>query len=305
MARSEYALEVRMACVPNPPPVSVLPGMKFGYADWSFGTGRPASCNTGASKCERFHAGGDLAKAKANQLVVAPEKAVIRILNGGWTGKTRKVALETDTLFIVLGGVIPNSHKEWDLVEGDEVVAGDPLGRVQADYKMIHFETYERAPDRVNNSQWWVGKPPPVGLLNPLNYIQAMAGDPQTLANYEQRHAALAALGYYEGVIRGPWTETSKAALERTQDDLGLEPDGLWGPDTDKAIQRAVIEGAKNFVRPCRPEPVAGKNWRPDPTSWRESLGAINWPLVGGVAAVAVGAGAMFELARSSRRRSS
>lgn len=263
MARDRDWAMVEMACVPAPAPTWIMPGTSPRYADWSFATGRPSGC----SQCRRWHAGTDLIRAKDGQVVVSPEDGTIRGLDRGWTSNTKAVYLETARHLLVFGGMKRGSHKEWSRAEGQRVSAGDSLARVLGDYGMTHFEIYERGPDRRSNSQWKVGKPPPVGLLHPLNYVQAMAGERQTLANYAQRHAALAALGYYDGIVRAPWTEGSREATKRAQDDLGLDPDGTWGPETDKAIQRAIIEGAKLFTRPCGPVTQDAQRPAPRPST--------------------------------------
>jgi hypothetical protein len=70
-------------------------------------------------KCERWHAGVDLTGAPQGALVIAPEDALIVGLDKGWTDGTRAIFLRTDSnLFLVLGGVIAGSHKEFGLTTG-------------------------------------------------------------------------------------------------------------------------------------------------------------------------------------------
>ena len=102
---------------------------------------------------------------------------------------------------------------------------------------MLHFELYQASDERTTNSRWWRDKPPPDGLLNPINYLQAAAGLPITLATAPQRHEALKKLGFFSGPTFAPWTDNSKAALLAAQAALGLQPDGIWGPKTDEAIR--------------------------------------------------------------------
>jgi hypothetical protein len=152
-----------------------LPTVTPKFATWSLGGGRPSAC--AQDKCERWHAGVDLTGAPQGALVVAPEDALIVGLDKGWTDGTRAIFLRTDSnLFLVLGGVIAGSHKEFGLTTGGRVRRGEKLGRIVGSYGMLHFETYAATPDRTANSRWWKDDPPPEGLLNPINYIERMVG---------------------------------------------------------------------------------------------------------------------------------
>lgn len=56
----------------------------------------------------------------------------------------------------------------------------------------------------------------------------------------KQRQHLLAYLGYYVGAIDGDWGAGSKAAATAFQKDRNLTPDGIGGPETDKALRYAV-----------------------------------------------------------------
>lgn len=66
----------------------------------------------------------------------------------------------------------------------------------------------------------------------------------------KQRQHLLAYLGYYVGAIDGDWGAGSKAAATAFQKDRNLTPDGIGGPETDKALRYAVGNDLQ------KPEPV-------------------------------------------------
>jgi len=59
----------------------------------------------------------------------------------------------------------------------------------------------------------------------------------------KQRQLLLAYLGYYVGNIDGSWGTLSKTATKAFQKDFGLEPDGVCGTETEKALKHAVAYG--------------------------------------------------------------
>ena len=121
-------------------PVWPLPSVTPYFATWSLGGGRPWGC--AQDKCERWHAGVDLTNAPQGAVVIAPEDALIVGLDKGWTDGTRAIFLRTDSnLFLVLGGVIAGSHKEFGVTTGGRVLRGAHLGRIVGSYGMLHFET--------------------------------------------------------------------------------------------------------------------------------------------------------------------
>ncbi len=220
-------------------PVWLLPSVTPKFATWSLGGGRPFGCSQG--KCERWHAGVDLTGAPQGAVVIAPEDALIVGLDKGWTDGTRAIFLRTDSnLFLVLGGVIAGSHKEFGLTTAGRVRRGEKLGRIVGSYGMLHFETYAATPDRTANSRWWQDDPPPPGLLNPINYIERMVGAKASLLQTRQRLQALKDLGHYAGDLGAAWDDAATAALKKAQTALGVEADGKWGPATEDAIQKAL-----------------------------------------------------------------
>jgi hypothetical protein len=59
----------------------------------------------------------------------------------------------------------------------------------------------------------------------------------------KQRQHLLAYLGYYVGNVDGIWGTLSKTATKAFQKDFGLNPDGICGEDTEKALKHAVCFG--------------------------------------------------------------
>ena len=232
-------------------PAWPLPTVTPKFATWSFGGGRPFGC--AVDKCERWHAGIDLTNAPHNALVIAPEDGILAGLDRGWTDGTKAIFLQTDTgLFIVLGGVIAGSHKEFDLTTAQRVRKGDKLGRIVGGYGMLHLETYKAEPTRKANSRWYHDDPPPVGLLNPTSYVERMIGDKVSLVQTRQRLEALRELGHYQGDVAAAWTPAATESLKKAQTALGINADGKWGPETEDAIHKALA--AKNPTQPTEAE---------------------------------------------------
>lgn len=231
-------------------PAWPLPTVKPKFSVNSIGGGRPFNCAAG--KCERWHAGIDLTSAPDGALIVAPEDAVVVKINAGWSEGSKAAFLSTKSgLFVVLGGFKVDSHKEFQIANGQTVLKGASLGRVLGSYGMIHLETYVN--DRTANSPWWAGDDPPKGLLNPTSYVERMVGSSISLVLPRQRHEALATLGYYKGELDAPWGEASKKALHAAQTVMGLTPDGVWGPKTEAAIKLA-LRGATSAEAPSATE---------------------------------------------------
>ena len=59
----------------------------------------------------------------------------------------------------------------------------------------------------------------------------------------KQRQHLLAYLGYYVGNVDGIWGTLSKTATVAFQKDFGLNPDGVCGTETEKALTHAVAYG--------------------------------------------------------------
>lgn len=82
----------------------------------------------------------------------------------------------------------------------------------------------------------------------------------------KQRQHLLAYLGYYVGAIDGDWGAGSKAAATAFQKDRNLTPDGIGGPETDKALRYAV---ANDIMKP-EPVPDEDNNVLTTGTFWDE-----------------------------------
>lgn len=257
------ARSIAVACAPIPPPKWVLPDTTPRFAEDSVGRCRPSG------SCARGHAGTDLVGANAGDRVVAPENVVVEKYTQNWSTtksghRTIAVYLRSTDYFFVLGGLRPKSNEEFDVSAGDTVSAGQEIGRVQNGYGMVHFEMYRNEPSRTRNTSWKFSDPPPAGLLNPINYVQAMAGRPLSISSYEQIHAALYELGFYDGEFLNRWTDKSGAALAEAQRAYGLEADGKWGEKSNEALRSRVD------VRelPCAPSVPAVPPRLLEPTSW-------------------------------------
>jgi hypothetical protein len=245
-------------------PVWPLPTVKPKFATWSLGGGRPSAC--AQDKCERWHAGVDLTGAPQGALVIAPEDALIVGLDKGWTDGTRAIFLRTDSnLFLVLGGVIAGSHKEFGLTTGGRVRRGEKLGRIVGSYGMLHFETYAATPDRTANSRWWKDDPPPEGLLNPINYIERMIGADASLLQSRQRLQALKDLGHYTGDVGAAWNDAATRRSRRPRPPSASRPMASGAPPprtrsrrrSSPPVRRA---SARPRARtPARPERRAGR----------------------------------------------
>jgi peptidoglycan hydrolase-like protein with peptidoglycan-binding domain len=278
-------------------PVWPLPSVTPKFATWSLGGGRPSGCAEG--KCERWHAGVDMTGAPDGALVIVPEDARIVGLDKGWTDGTRAIFLRTDSgLFLVLGGVVAGSHKEFGHTTGGRVRRGEKLGRIVGSYGMLHFETYAATPDRLANSRWWTGDPPPAGLLNPTNYIERMVGAKASLLQTRQRLEALKTLGHYDGDVAAAWGEDQAAALKAAQAALGVTVDGKWGPETEDAVQRALQQACTSGA--CR-EIESAEPTTPQQGNATDPLGRLR--IVGGVVAGVTVAGIVAAVVVSRARR--
>ena len=54
---------------------------------------------------------------------------------------------------------------------------------------------------------------------------------------------ALTTYGYYTGPIDGHYGQATQDAVKKLQTDLGVTPDGKFGPETAKAFDQAVADG--------------------------------------------------------------
>ena len=278
-------------------PVWPLPTVTPKFAASSFGGGRPFGC--AVEKCERWHAGIDLTNAPHNALVIAPEDGILAGLDRGWTDGTKAIFLQTDSgLFLVLGGVIAGSHKEFGLTTAQRVRKGDKLGRIVGGYGMLHLETYKAEPARKANSRWYRDDAPPIGLLNPTSYVERMIGDKVSLRQTRQRLEALRELGHYQGDVAATWSTAATDALKQAQTALGVGVDGKWGPETENAIQKALA--AKGKAPGAEKESNDAEEAAPERRG-RDALSPIR--IVGTVVAGAALSGIVAAIIITRRRR--
>lgn len=289
MERYSKYREIEMAGGPPLPLWPVKDQANRKVATFSFGGGRPFNCKSEA--CVRWHAGIDL-RCPANSIVILPELCTIEAVDRGWSGKAKAVfARSASGLFLVFGGTIRGSGAEWSVKEGSELEAGHPIGRVQPGYGMVHFETYKDDAYRMGNSRWYIGKPPPEGLLNPLNYLERAAGLEESIQSYSQIRNTLTRLGFHPA-SSGPWGDEDIDALIEAQEKYGLEQDGLWGPQSESRLRDALkkfpeTDQEPETVPPDVPPEVTEPETVPPEASSR--TGTRSPWMIGLVAASAVG----------------
>lgn len=89
----------------------------------------------------------------------------------------------------------------------------------------------------------------------------------------KQRQHLLAYLGYYVGAIDGDWGAGSKAAATAFQKDRNLTPDGIGGPETDKALRYAVA----NDLLKTTPVPEEDTTTEDSPADEMEWPGVVHF----------------------------
>lgn len=265
---------VPVAEVPTPPPVWPLPTVKPGFSPTSLGYKRPFKCT---DDCVRWHAGIDLTGVKAGDEVVACEDCEV-VSTGLWSHNTNFVLVRNTTSMALYGGLRKPLPAKGTFIE-----AGKRIGEMGVGYSTLHFELYELDPERKTNSRWYIDQDPPEGLLNPVNYIQTAAGHKVTRETAPQRHAALRELGLYAGTVYAPWSQASIDALKAAQDLLDIEVDGIWGPQTEAAIDAAIRGEAQpnepngkpaNGGKPSKPTGKPGTGSQPGGSSGASNGGA-------------------------------
>ena len=81
----------------------------------------------------------------------------------------------------------------------------------------------------------------------------------------KQKQYLLGYLGYYAGVPDGIWGRLSGEATRAFQAGYGLEPDGIFGPATEKRILEVIGSGEQPSQQAqTAPETGGGEEW------WRE-----------------------------------
>ena len=82
----------------------------------------------------------------------------------------------------------------------------------------------------------------------------------------KQKQHLLGYLGYYAGVPDGIWGRLSGEATRAFQAGYGLEPDGIFGPATEKRILEVIGSGEQPSQQAqAAPDTGGGEEW------WRES----------------------------------
>ncbi len=77
----------------------------------------------------------------------------------------------------------------------------------------------------------------------------------------EQKQCLLKYLGYYEGKVDGEWGSLSEESTRNFQIAFGgLDPDGICGTETEKALKHAVAYGIAKKEEP-KEEPKSGDFW--------------------------------------------
>lgn len=81
----------------------------------------------------------------------------------------------------------------------------------------------------------------------------------------KQKQHLLGYLGYYSGQVDGIWGRLSGEATRAFQAGFGLEPDGIFGPATEKRILEVIGSGEQPSQQAqTAPETGGGEEW------WRE-----------------------------------
>ena len=74
---------------------------------------------------------------------------------------------------------------------------------------------------------------------------------------YKQKQHLLGYLGYYSGQVDGIWGRLSREATKAFQAGYALEPDGVFGPATEKRILEVIATGEQP-TRQAQPTPDTG-----------------------------------------------
>lgn len=225
--------EVEMALGdPNPRWPLLESAPKFS-AD-SFASGRPFDCE--ARECECWSAGIELV-CQVGDTVLLPEACTIEAVEEKWSSDTTAVFATTadGELFLVFAGLTPGSSNQY--ITPGPAPKGTVIGHAHG--TSLHFETYVADHFTVANEVWYASEPPPLSLLNPLNYIQRAAKQEPTLESWRQIRDALRRLGF-PASDSGAWTETDIQQLQRAQRFLGLPETGEWDRETEARVRRSL-----------------------------------------------------------------
>ncbi len=72
--------------------------------------------------------------------------------------------------------------------------------------------------------------------------VEAIRFNANNFSTVKSRQKALKELGFYKGKVDGKWGPVSKGSLMHFQEKKDLSADGVWGPNTEKAIIVALAE---------------------------------------------------------------
>jgi|WetSurMetagenome_2_1015567.scaffolds.fasta_scaffold49346_3 murein DD-endopeptidase MepM/ murein hydrolase activator NlpD len=259
------------AAVPKDSPASFAPETE-GVCHWPVRTGDPRkrivsyfaedSTIVGSkdrrflalrSEGKRYHVGVDLYGNVGDPVVACTDGRIVNFY---------EFYAGSFALFVSHGPVVVNyaelvgdSLTRSGLHVGSAVSAGQTMGFVAqlvSDH-MCHFETY--APGTEQNARWLVGQPRPKNLLNPTKFLLHLAAqgigiDAKKAAEMNLRLGATlnwkTRLGEIAHMLRTDATPSSAGdtalalAVARWQLLHGLAEDGVVGPNTWAALERAV-----------------------------------------------------------------
>jgi len=146
-------------------------GTVVGNGATAFGAFR-ASTGSG----DRIHAGNDLPAGPSNQ-IVAMEDGIILGNVGGYVSLDA-VAVEHSDLVALYAEVALGSLAKAGLKAGSKVKAGQVIAFGSLNYdnnSMLHLELWQKGYAPKFFTPWYRGKSPPNGLLDPTEYLLALA----------------------------------------------------------------------------------------------------------------------------------
>jgi murein DD-endopeptidase MepM/ murein hydrolase activator NlpD len=126
----------------------------------------------------RHHVGIDLFCQEGDDVVAVAAGKIVgfaHFLDSGGE-HTFQLLVDHSTVVINYGEVVDNSDQLFHWRRGDQLQAGQRIGRIGAT-GMLHFETY--APGVTQNQRWMVGGARPKELLNPTMLLLRLAAKGQ------------------------------------------------------------------------------------------------------------------------------
>jgi murein DD-endopeptidase MepM/ murein hydrolase activator NlpD len=127
---------------------------------------------------ERHHVGIDVFCLKGDDVVAVAAGKIVGFAHflDSHGERTFQLLVNHGSVVINYGEVVDNSDQLFHWKVGDEVQAGQRIGRIGAT-RMLHFETY--VPGVTQNQRWMVGGPRPPGILNPTKLLLRIAAKGQ------------------------------------------------------------------------------------------------------------------------------